>query len=97
MSETKALGLQILTAVKSKLADGWNSFSDAEKTLVQACCEDAAYIAVRSIAGESVASEKAQIDAQLANIKVAGKAVVSKTIWNVVVDLLSLAAKILVR
>jgi len=36
-------------------------------------------------------------DAQLANIKVAGKAVVSKTIWNVVVDLLSLAAKILVR
>jgi hypothetical protein len=96
--EIRSLQNDALQSVVQRVGDAWESWTDEEKELVADCTRDAVIVGL--IAASNVGlfkQEKAQIDAQLANIKVAAGATVAETIWKVVADVLSLAVSIILK
>lgn len=87
----KKVWSDLLKKVKDK-ADDW---TPEEQTLIQECAQDASRVALMATAGIDIAPEKAQIDAQLANIKVAGEGAVTEVFWAVVANLVKVAATVL--
>jgi len=92
MIDIGAFAEKVLGDVKAGAKGAWDSWSIEERALVAACAKDAAEIALRAAMGQDVRSEKAQIDAQLANIKVATAESVSTVIWGVLGRALKTAA-----
>jgi len=92
MIDTAAFVAQVLADVKNGAKGAWDSWSADDRALVTACAKDAAEIALRATMGQDVRTEKAQVDAQLANIKVATAESVSSVIWGVLGKALKTAA-----
>lgn len=80
------IAAKVINEVKSVAKDAWESWSDAEKELVVLCARDSVAVLVRAAAGEDVSSERKQINAQLANIKVAAMGTASSILWKAVVS-----------
>lgn len=96
--ELRNLQSAAVDSVKKRAGDAWNSWSDDEKNLVMECTKDAMLIGLIASTNEPLyKQEKAQIDAQLANIKVASGATAAETIWKVIGDLLSVAVSIILK
>lgn len=91
----KEFGSKVWEAMKPKIKDSLDKWTAEEQLLVQQCAQDAAKVAMMALAGVDVKPEKAQIDAQLANIKVAGEQSVAKTFWVVVANIVKVAATVL--
>jgi len=77
------LGQQVLSNMKDLLKDAWDGFSPEEKQLVADCARDAGLLAVRQMAGEDVAAEQRQVNAQLANLRSVGASRVKDALWGV--------------
>jgi hypothetical protein len=97
MDFAKEFGKKIWDDLKPKVKDALDKWTPDEQLLVQKCAQDAAKIAVMAAAGVDIGPEKAQIDAQLANVKVAGEQAVTKTFWVVVSQVLKIAAAVLLK
>lgn len=92
MDFAKEFGKKVWEDLKPRVSkDALDKWTADEQLLVQQCAQDAAKIAVMAAAGVDIGPEKAEIDAQLANIKVAGEQSVAKTFWVVVVQVLKVA------
>ncbi len=94
-SRIEAFGGQILGEIKTVLKGQYESYTDEEKALITACAKDAAVLTYRKLAGDDVAAEQKEVDAQLANIKVAGMGSFGSLLWGVVSKLLSVATSAL--
>jgi hypothetical protein len=88
-------GKKVWSDLQPKVKDAIDDWTPEEQLLVQECAQDASKIALMAAAGVDIGPEKAQIDAQLANIKVAGEQSVAKTFWAVVAQLLKTAMAVL--
>jgi hypothetical protein len=88
-------GKKVWDDLKTKLKDSIDKWTPEEQLLVQQCAQDAAKIALMAAAGVDVGPEKAQISAQLQNIKVASEQAVTKTFWVVVAQILKVASAVL--
>jgi hypothetical protein len=88
-------GKRVWEELKPKIKDALEKWTPEEQLLVQQCAQDAAKIALMAAAGVDVKPEKAQIDAQLQNIKVAGEQAVTRTFWVVVAQILKVASAVL--
>jgi len=88
-------GKRVWEDLKPKVKDALDKWTPDEQLLVQKCAQDATRVAMMALAGVDVKPEKAQIDAQLANIKVAGEQAVTQTFWVVVANLVKIAATVL--
>jgi len=75
---------KVFSDLKAMSKAYWDSWTDDEKKLVEACIADASKLALRAVAGEDIAKEKAQVDAQLKGIKVAGQATAKEVVWTYV-------------
>lgn len=95
MDFAKEFGAKVWADLKPKVKDALDKWTADEQLLVQQCAQDAAKIAVMAAAGVDIGPEKAQIDAQLANIKIAGEQAVTKTFWVVVAQIVKVAAALL--
>ena len=95
--EVDSLAGKIAVELRKAAKDAFDSWTPAERALVNLCTLDAAKLAIKASAGQDVAPEKIQIDAQLANIKVAGEESISGTLWNVVAGVLKIGASILLK
>lgn len=83
------VGGQILDAVKARVGAAWESWSEADKQLAAECAADAAVVGALALAGDpSAPREKAQIDAQLANLQAAGAATARSVFWATVVEVI---------
>lgn len=91
----KEFGYKAWEALKPKVKDALDKWTPDEQILVQQCAQDAAKVAMMAMAGVDVGPEKAQINAQLSNIKVAGEQSVTKTFWVVVANIVKVAATLL--
>ncbi|QOV91639.1 hypothetical protein [Humisphaera borealis] len=97
---SKPIASALLSELLNHLGvEAWRSFSDTDRRLVEACCNDAADIQLALVAGGgaptsagSLAAEKAHIAAQLACLSAATGASVEKAIWEVASRLLTRAA-----
>ena len=88
---THDIAMRILTGVRERLDDAWDDLDAADRDLIIACCADAAELQVRALSvphsGDGqlkLLREKAQIQAQLANLAAAGKARVNAVFWDAV-------------
>ena len=91
---TRALNditIRILTGVRERLADAWDSLDAADRELLTACCADAARLQVSALAAPQTADaqlrllrDKAHIHAQLSNLTAAGAARITVAFWDAV-------------
>lgn len=93
---------KILAGVIDVAGSAWNKFTDGERDLIQACTLDAAKVTVLSLSDpEAARIVKKSIDAQLANIKVAGEIVANQAasdlVWRTVATILEIALPILLK
>jgi len=95
--DTKALSDRIFTEIRIQGRQFWESWTDKEKKLVKDCAEDAAEIAASAIMGKDVKVEKAQVDAQLANLKAVGELKAASVFWEAVAQTIRVVAMALVR
>jgi hypothetical protein len=96
--EIRSLQHDAVEAVNQRVGDAWNSWSIEEKELVAECTRDAVVTGLLAATNEALFKiEKAQIDAQLANIKVAAGTTAAETVWKVVADVLSLAVSVILK
>lgn len=95
MDLIQEFGKRVWESLKPKVKDALGKWTAEEQILVQQCAQDAGKVAMMALAGVDVGPEKAQIDAQLANIKVAGEQSVSKAFWIVVGQILKVAATVI--
>jgi len=93
--ELERLAANIAYELKLSVKGSIDSWTPSERALVNLCTLDAAKIAVKAATGLAVTSEKAQVDAQLANIKVAGSGSVSSFLWEAAAKVLKLGAAVL--
>jgi hypothetical protein len=85
------VALRILTGVRDRLGDNWADLDPADRDRIIACCADAAELQLRALAVPQGADEqlrllreKAQIQAQLANLTAAGAVRLSTVFWDAV-------------
>ena len=85
------VSLRILTGVRDRLGDVWDSLEPSDRERIIACCVDAAELQVRALAVPQGADEqlrllreKAQIQAQLANLAAAGAVRLTTIFWDAV-------------
>ena len=85
------VSLRILTGVRDRIGDTWDSLEPADRERIIACCVDAAELQVRALAVPQGADEqlkllreKAQIQAQLANLAAAGAVRLTTIFWDAV-------------
>lgn len=95
--ETDAMASTIVDTLRTTYQKAWNEWSQSDRELVYAVAKDAAKIAAFIVAGKDMSPEKAQIDAQLANINVALTKSASRAMWEVIGSLLTKAATILLK
>jgi len=97
MDFPKEFGAKVWADLQKKVGDAIDEWTPEEKDLIQKCAQDAAKVALMATAGVDIGPEKAQISAQLENIKVAGRGAVTKVFWTVVGNLVKIAATALVK
>lgn len=96
--ELRSLQNEALQAVVKQAGAAWNSWTEEEKQIVTDCAKDAVVTGLLAATNPSLfKQEKAQIDAQLQNIKVAAGATAVETVWKVVADILSLAVSVILK
>jgi hypothetical protein len=96
--ELRNLQNDAVELVKKRVGAAWNSWTDEEKALVTECGKEAVVVGMIAATNPGLfKQEKSQIDAQLANIKVAAGATAAETIWKVVADILSLAVSVILK
>ena len=85
------IAMRILTGVRERLDDDWDTLDPADRELIIACAADAAELQVRALAmppgGEAqlrLLRDKAHIHAQLANLAAAGAARIAGAFWDAV-------------
>ena len=85
------IAMRILTGVRERLDDDWDTLDPADRELIIACAADAAELQVRALGTPPVADaqlallrEKAQIQAQLANLAALGKVRIVNAFWDAV-------------
>lgn len=85
------ISLRILANLREGLGDGWEALSPADRELLSACAADAAQLQVRALAAPQTPDaqlqllrEKAQVQAQLANLTAAGATRVASAFWDAV-------------
>lgn len=93
---------RIFRGVVDGAGAAWDRFTEGERDLIQACTIDAAKATVLSLSDpEQAKLVKKSVDAQLANIKVAGAIVAqeaaSALVWRVVATILEVAVPLLVK
>lgn len=89
---------KILAGVVNIAGAEWAKISEADRQLVEACSLDAAKVTLLALTEpDKAAAAKKQIDAQLANIKVAASEAAGHTVWRVVAGILDIALPILVK
>ena len=88
---THDVSLRILTGVRDRLGDAWDALEPADRERIVACCVDAAELQLRALALPQHADEqlkllreKAQIQAQLANLAAAGALRLTTIFWDAV-------------
>jgi hypothetical protein len=95
--EVDSLAGKIALEMRQSAKDFFDKWTPSERALVNLCTMDAAKLSIKAAAGQDITNEKAQIDAQLANIKVAGSESVSSTLWDVAAKILRLGAAVLLK
>lgn len=75
---------RILSDFKKSYGSAIDKWKAEERQLLEDASLDAAELSLRSLAGENVGAEKAQVDAQLANLKVSALMTASKAVWGIV-------------
>mgnify|MGYP000964197773 CR=1 FL=1 len=96
--ELRSLQNDAIQAVTQRVGDAWKSWTEEEKGVVAECTRDAVVTGLLAATNAGLfKQEKAQIDAQLANIKVAAGATAVETVWQVVADVLSLAVTVILK
>lgn len=89
---------KILSGVVNIAGSEWSKISEGDRQLIEACSLDAAKVTLLALTDpEKAAEAKKQIDAQLANIKVAAQETAGRTVWRVVAGILDIAVPILVK
>lgn len=90
--QTAAIADRIYQDLTHRLRQDWQQrLSTADRQLIHACCVDAAELEVRAMAApltrqsqQALLAEKAQINAQLANLAAAGMTEVASAFWDAV-------------
>jgi hypothetical protein len=101
-STVAAIARQIESQISARLKDVWDSrLTQADRELVSACCQDAAELQVRAMATPpdtdaqaQLLREKAQINAQLANLATLQAQQAVDALWEVVRIVTSGAMKV---
>ena len=78
---------QILKVLKDQLGGRWDALAGEVKDLATQCAFDAAALQVDALSGRDpaeIATEKAQIDAQLANLAAGGEVNIAPAFWTAV-------------
>lgn len=85
------IALRILSGLRDRLGDAWGELDAADRELIIACANDAAELQVRALAVAptpeaqlKLLREKAQIQAQLANLAAAGANRLAIAFWDAV-------------
>ena len=86
-----SITLRILAHLRERLGAGWDRLEQPDRELITACAADAAALHVRALATPQtpdaqlrLLKEKAQIQAQLANLTAAGAARIAHHFWDAV-------------
>ena len=95
-NEVESLASKIGDELRALVGEDYQKWTHQDRALVNLCLLDAAKIAIRVTAGQDVSREKAHVDAQLVNIKVAGTSAVSNFLWAAAAKVLSLGATLLI-
>lgn len=90
-----AVSEKVLDEVKILVGKVWDEWSADEKQLVSDCAKDSVALLLRAAAGEDVTNERAQVNAALANIKVAAMGSASRVLWDAAMRVFFNAATIL--
>jgi hypothetical protein len=90
-----AMAGKVLDEIKGLVGDVWKDWSDDEKQLVADCAKDSVTLLLRAAAGEDVTKERAQVNAALANVKVAAVGSASRVLWDAAMRVFFKAATIL--
>ena len=93
---THDIAVRILTGVRDRLSHSWDDLDEADRELIAACCADAARLQLRALAAPQTPDaqlrllrDKAQIQAQLANLAAAGSVRLSAAFWDAVKEVVN--------
>ena len=85
------IAVRVLANLRERLGDSWEELELPDRELIIACAADAAELQVRALGTPATADaqlallrEKAQIQAQLANLAAVGKVRISNAFWDAV-------------
>lgn len=98
MSLEAELQEKVYAGVLEELKTEVETFTDDEKALLKRCAFRAGRVTILALTNPAAAkAEKADVDAQLANLKVAAQATAVETVWRVVAKILEVAVPILLK
>ena len=93
---THDITIRILSSLRERLDNGWESLDPADRELIAACCADAARLQLRALASPqtpdaqlALLRDKAQIHAQLSNLAAAGSVRLSAAFWDAVKEVVN--------
>lgn len=94
-TDLQEFGTKLLGDFRKAVGSAWDSWTPDERTVVSECAADYAAITARALLGQDVKRDRAHLDAQLANIKIAGQGTASDVLNRVLGLALDVAQKVL--